>query len=74
MCFVKTVRCVRALKKAKLTRKLLMRLFYRLECLIIDLAISFGDLQLVVFYLRQLLIIRREDYGVRRRWIGVVFG
>ena len=44
------------------------------ECLITDLAISFGDPQLAAFHPRQPLTIRREDHGVRRRWIGVVFG
>lgn len=51
-----------------------MRLFHRPECLITDLAISFGDPQLATFHPRQPLTIRREDHGVRRRWIGVVFG
>lgn len=49
-------------------------LFHRPECLITDLAISFGDPQLAAFHPRQPLTIRREDHGVRRRWIGVVFG
>lgn len=44
------------------------------ECLITDLALSFGDPQLATFHPRQPLTIRREDHGVRRRWIGVVFG
>ena len=59
---------------AKPTRKPPMRLFHRPECLITDLAISFGDPQLAAFHPRQPLTIRREDHGVRRRWIGVVFG
>lgn len=61
-------------EKAKPTRKPPMRLFHRPECLITDLAISFGDPQLAAFHPRQPLTIRREDHGVRRRWIGVVFG
>lgn len=72
--FRKTARCAHALKKAKPTRKPPMRLFHRPECLITDLAISFGDPQLATFHPRQPLTIRREDHGVRRRWIGVVFG
>ena len=51
-----------------------MRLFHPPECLITDLALSFGDPQLATFHPRQPLTIRREDHGVRRRWIGVVFG
>lgn len=61
-------------EKAKPTRKPPMRLFHLPECLITDLAISFGDPQLAAFHPRQPLTIRREDHGVRRRWIGVVFG
>lgn len=61
-------------EKAKPTRKPPMRLFHRPERLITDLAISFGDPQLAVFHPRQPLTIRREDHGVRRRWIDVVFG
>lgn len=61
-------------EKAKPTRKPPMRLFHPPECLITDLALSFGDPQLATFHPRQPLTIRREDHGVRRRWIGVVFG
>lgn len=61
-------------EKAKPTRKPPMRLFHPPECLITDLALSFGDPQLTTFHPRQPLTIRREDHGVRRRWIGVVFG
>mgnify|MGYP003020110433 CR=1 FL=1 len=39
-----------------------------------ELAVSFGDPQLTVLHPRQPLTIRRENHGVRRRWIGVVFG
>lgn len=74
MCSAKTAQCARALKKAKPTHKPPMRLFHRPECLITDLAISFGDPQLTVLHPRQPLTIRRENHGVRRRWIGVVFG
>ena len=74
LCSAKIAQCARALKKAKPTHKPPMRLFHRPECLITDLAISFGDPQLATFHPRQPLTIRREDHGVRRRWIGVVFG
>lgn len=45
-------------EKAKPTRKPPMRLFHRPECLITDLAISFGDPQLATFHPRQPLTIR----------------
>lgn len=45
-------------EKAKPTRKPPMRLFHRSECLITDLAISFGDPQLATFHPRQPLTIR----------------
>ena len=33
-----------------------------------------SEAQLTVLHPRQPLTIRRENHGVRRRWIGVVFG
>ncbi len=47
-------------EKAKPTRKPPMRLFHPPECLITDLAISFGDPQLAAFHPRQPLTIRRR--------------
>lgn len=61
-------------EKVKPTRRPSMPSFHQPECQRTELVASFGDPQLASFHPRQPLTIWREDHGVCRRLVGVIFG